>query len=243
MPVGRSPRRAARLVLSVIAALAACSPLPERSPEATPGQATPTAFAYPSVPATTASPDPCNDESITVIDGRSPGRDAILGDLRSLEPLGMDAAQLRERWNGTAASGLRLGQFETVLLTGSDDRHLQGEIGVSPGNERQITMLAPIDDSDQVRAVAVKWRLPLVGEETADPNKLEEVLASLVRSTAAPGRPSHLSSCVLRRLGSFDAESDFAGVDRQVLISSESIAYRLLDVGSVIWFTASRSGS
>jgi hypothetical protein len=52
-----------------------------------------------------------------------------------------------------------------------------------------------------------------------------------------------VSECVLGELGSFTAEEDFARADRQVLISSEGIAYRLLDVDSVVWFTATQSGT
>ncbi len=226
----------------VLVALAACSPLPEQSRAPTPGHSTATTSA-PSVAPASPSPDACADGSITVIDGRSTASDAILADLGPTKSLGTLAVQLRERWNDSAGSAVQLGSFETILLTGSNDRELQAEIGVSPGNERPITMLAPIDDSDHVRAVAVRQNLPLAGEHAADPTKLVQVLAFLVGTTAAPGRPSALSSCVLERFGSLDTDAEFVGLDRQVLIPGESIAYRVLELESVIWLTATKSDS
>jgi hypothetical protein len=238
MAIGRA--RIDRLTTSSLILLAvavtACGPAPIQSPSPTSGEEI-DATATPS-----KSPDACADGSLTVRDGRSLGRASIIQDLDPFEPLGTQAKQLEERWNGMAPPSLRIIKFDTVLLYRSDDRTLEAELGTNAANEPLIAMLVPIDDSDQVRSIGIRWRRPVLGQTTPDLDRHNAVLAVLVEATAAPDRRAGAADCVLQALGSFSAEDDFAGIDRQVEISSEEVEYRLLEVDSVIWFTASRSG-
>ena len=229
-------------VLLLIAIVGACGPSPDRSPSTAPHAPNAEASAVATVSSATSSPDSCADGRLTVADGRSLGRASILQDLDPFEPLGGQPTELEERWNEVAPSSLRIGEFATVLLYRSNDRTLQAELGTNDANEPLIAMLVPIDDADQIRSIAIRWRRPVAGQTTADLDRHNAVLVALVKSTAAADRPAGAGECVLRALGSFSAEEDFAGVDRRVEISSEDIEYRLLEVDSVIWFAASRSG-
>jgi hypothetical protein len=178
-----------------------------------------------------------------VADGRSLGRASISQDLDPVENLGGRPNEFEDRWNAASPSSLRLGPLDTEFATDSDETNLQAEIGRIDANEPQITMHVPIDPSGQIRAVAVRWRLPVPGETMADLDRHNAVLISLVESTAASESPAGVTDCVLQGFGSFSAEEAFVGVDRRVLLANERISYRLLEVDSVVWFTASRSGS
>jgi hypothetical protein len=153
MAMGRA--RIDRLTTSSLILLgfvvAACDPAPIQSSSLTPDEAI-NATAAPS-----KSPNACADGSLTVRDGRSLGRASILDDLDPVDSLGGQPNELEDRWSDAAPSSLQLGKFDTIFVTGSDERHLQAEVGTNDANEPQITMLVPIDESGQIRSVAIRW--------------------------------------------------------------------------------------
>lgn len=235
MPIAR-PFGAALLL---IVGLQACGPLPEPSVTSAPTgtiSSAPTGTISDASHEPTPGADACGDGSISVVDEAGAGRDAIAQDLAPQVPLGMPAEEMRDRWNRVAPSDGKLAGFEPTYLTGGEERNLQGEIGSAAGDAPVMILLAPLDKSGRIRSVAIRWRRPSAALDMEARSKISAGLASLVEVTAASDRPLGVSACVLRRLGSWEENTS-----RVARIRGEPIAYRVLEVDSIVWFTATRS--